>query len=97
MTCGAAGPRSPRGSALRKSPTSRALGTRRSVRSSDTRAGAGVYFVSSGVLALRHTREGDQQDIGGRAQVEHVIDFAWSLDECLSRAVGRGLALVANR
>src|SRR3954449_6981821 len=74
------------------------VGTSRSVRSSDTRAGAGVWLVGSRVGALRHTGKRDEQDIGDRACVEHVINFAWSLDERLPRTVGRGLALFsANR
>ena len=73
------------------------VGTSRSISSSDTWARAGVRLVSSGGVALRHAREGDEQDIWGRARVEHVIHFAWSLDERLPRTVGRGLALAANR
>src|SRR4051794_358971 len=69
----------------------------RSVSSSNPWARAGVRLVSSGGVALRHAREGDEQDIRGRARVEHVIHFAWSLDERLPRTVGRGLALAANR
>src|SRR5215216_5528720 len=74
-----------------------ALGTSRSVRSSETRARTGIRLVSSRRATLRHTREGDEQDIGGRPRVDHVVHFARSLDERLPRAVGGGLALAANR
>jgi hypothetical protein len=72
-------------------------GRSRSVRSSDTRARAGVRLVSSRGVALRHTREGDEKDVRDRAGVEDVIHFARSLDERLPRAVGGGLALGADR
>ena len=72
-------------------------GRSRSVRSSDTRARAGVRLVSSRGLALRHTREGDEKDVRDRAGVEDVIHFARSLDERLPRAVRGGPALVADR
>src|SRR5207244_5843747 len=67
------------------------------VTASDARACAGVRLVSSRGGALRHTREGDEKDVRDRARVEDVIHFARSLDERLPRAVGGGLALVADR
>src|SRR4029453_7469583 len=75
----------------------RGSSTRRSVRSSESRARTGIRLVSSGGAALRHPREGDEQDIGGRPCVEHVIHFARSLDERLPRPVAAGLALAAKR
>jgi len=72
-------------------------GRSRSVRSSDTRACAGVRLVSSRGGALRHTREGDEKDVRDRAGVEDVIHFARSLDERLPRAVRGDLALGADR
>jgi hypothetical protein len=69
----------------------------RSVRSSDTRARAGVRLVNSRGAPWRHTREGDVKDIWNRAGVEDVIHFARSLDERLPRAVRGGLALVVDR
>jgi hypothetical protein len=72
-------------------------GRSRSVRSSDTRACAGVRLVSSRGGALRHTREGDEKDVRDRAGVKDVIHFARSLDERLPRAVRGDLALGADR
>jgi len=72
-------------------------GRSRSVRSSDTRACAGVRLVSSRGGALRHTREGDEKDVRDRAAVKDVIHFARSLDERLPRAVRGDLALGADR
>ena len=68
-----------------------------SVRSSETRARARVGLVSSCGVALRHTREGDEKDVGDRARVGDVIHFARSFDERLPRAVRGGLALAADR
>jgi hypothetical protein len=82
---------------MRDSATSPSQRTPRSVKSSKTRARAGVRLVNSRGAALRHTREGDEKDIRDRARVEDVIHFATSLDERLPRAVRAGLALAANR
>src|SRR5689334_2494853 len=68
-----------------------------SVRSSKTRARARVGLVSSWRVALRHTGEGDEKDVGDRARVGDVVHFARSLDERLPRAVCGGLALAADR
>ncbi len=51
----------------------------------------------SSILALRHTRQGDEQDVWDRARVDDVIHFARSFDERLPRAVRAGLALAAKR
>src|SRR6185312_15680951 len=68
-----------------------------SVRSSETWARARVGLVSSWRVALRHTGEGDEKDVGDRARVGDVIHFARSLDERLPRAVRGGLALAIDR
>ena len=68
-----------------------------SVRSSETWARARVGLVSSWRVALRHTGEGDEKDVGDRARVGDVIHFARSLDERLPRAVRGGLALAVDR
>ena len=82
---------------VRRSATSPSPRTSRPIRWSETRARAGVWLVSSGGVALRHTREGDEGDIWDGAQVDDLVHFAWSLDERLPRGVGGGLALAANR
>src|SRR5436190_20440491 len=79
------------------SATSPSQGTSRSVRSSDTRAGAGVWLVSSRGAAGRHTREGDVEDVWSRARVEDVVHFARPLDERIPGAVRGAPALAANR
>src|SRR5262249_61099425 len=67
------------------------------IRSSEARARARVRLVSSRGGALRHTREGDEQDIRGRALVDDLVNFARSLDERLSCGVLVALTLAANR
>src|SRR6266536_4022738 len=81
----------------RRSATSPAMGTSRLVRSSETRARAGVRLVDSRGVALRDTRGGDVKDIRDRAGVDDLIHFPGSLDERLPRAVRGGLALATDR
>src|SRR6185436_8498292 len=62
-----------------------------------TRAGAGVWLVSSRGAAGRHTREGHVEDVWSGACVEYVVHFARPLDERIACAVRGAPALAANR
>src|SRR4029077_5174464 len=77
--------------------TSRAAGASRSLRSSDTRARAGVRFVDPRGAARRHTREGDVEDIRSTARVEDVVHLARPLAERVPAAVGDAPALATDR
>src|SRR4029077_17856844 len=69
----------------------------RSLRSSETLAGAGVRLVDSRGAAGRHTREGDVEDVWSGARVEDVVHFARPLDERVPGAVRGALALATDR
>src|SRR5512133_2836888 len=72
-------------------------GTLRSVRSSETWTRARVRFVGSRGRALRHAREGDEQDVWIRACVDDLVHFARSLDERLPGGVRGALTLAPDR
>ena len=69
----------------------------RRVRSGRQTCARRSRLVRSRGLTLRHTREGDEQDIWGRARVDDLIHYVRSLDERLPGGVRRDLARAADR